>query len=111
MSTEPTERDPVTGSAADEPHVQPPSLAGNATHAVHDAAAAVAARPPRHRAPAQIAGVVLPAWAPWAAVLGAAVVMGLISLATGFNWGLFVVGTVILGGIGLYAWSRAVEGP
>ena len=37
MSTEPTERDPMTESAADEPHVQPPSLAGNTHHAVADA--------------------------------------------------------------------------
>src|SRR4051794_11701823 len=110
MSTEPTERDPMAESATDEPHVHPPSLAGN-THAVASAPAATAARPPRHRPPAQMAGVVLPGWAPWAVVLGAAVVMGLISLATGFNWGLFVVGTVILGGIAQYAWSRAVEGP
>ena len=108
MSTEPTEREQVTEPTADEPHVHPPSLAAN-VHAAETAA--VATRPVRHRPPAQIAGVVLPAWAPWVAVGGAAVVMLLISLIMGFNLALFVVGTVILGGAAQYVWSRSVEGP
>jgi phosphate transport system permease protein len=102
MSTEPTEREDVTSS-------EPPSLVGGNPHVVAEAAAPV--RPARTRPPVHVAGVVLPAWAPWSAVLGAAVVMGLVSIASGFNWALFVVGTVLLGGIAQYAWSRAVEGP
>jgi phosphate transport system permease protein len=106
MSTEPTEREHMSEP---EPPVHPPSLAAN----VHTAEpeAPVPARPPRHRPPAQIAGVVLPAWAPWVAVLGAAVVMLVISLVTGFQPALFVIGTVILGGAAQYVWSRSVEGP
>ena len=53
----------------------------------------------------------LPAWAPWAAVGGAAALMAVLSLMIGFNAGRFVVGTVLLGGIAQYAWSRSVEGP
>jgi len=39
------------------------------------------------------------------------VVMLVIGLITDFNWGLFAVGTAILGGVVVYGWSRAVEGP
>src|SRR4051794_25818482 len=85
-----------------------PSLAANTHHVADEAAPA--ARPARHRPPAQVAGVVLPAWAPWIAVLGAAVVMALVSVATGFQVGVFAVGTVLLGGVAVYAWSRWVEG-
>src|SRR4051794_6261637 len=103
MSTEPTEREPLTEpTSSDEPHVHPPSLAANVHHPVE----ARSAPPTRHRPPAQIAGVVLPAWAPWAAVLGAAVVIGLISLINGFTLALFIVGTVVLGGVAQYGWSR-----
>src|SRR4051794_13010665 len=108
MSIEPTDREPVTEPEHHEPVIQPPSLAANVHHAEPEAPAD---RPLRHRPPAQVAGVVLPAWAPWLAVLGAAAVMLLISLINGFNWGLFAVGTAVLGGVGLYVWSRAVEGP
>src|SRR4051794_22147255 len=105
MSTEPTERDPeVTGPASREPNAAPPA---RVTPALVDAPP----RPVRHRAPARIAGVVLPAWAPWLAVAGAALLMLLVSLIIGFSVGLFVVGTVVLGGIAQYVWSRAVEGP
>src|SRR4051812_1597949 len=111
MSTEPTEREPVTPpepTSSDEPHVHRPSLAANVHAADREAPAT---RPVRHRPPAQIAGVVLPAWAPWVAVGGAAVVMLLMSLINGFNLALFIVGTVILGGVAQYVWSRSVEGP
>ncbi len=108
MSTEPTEREPLTEpTSSDEPHVHPQSPATDVQRGVE----AVAAPPARHRPPAQIAGVVLPAWAPWVAVGGAAVVMALISLINGFNLALFIVGTVILGGVAQYVWSRSVEGP
>src|SRR3954467_4909696 len=107
MSTEPTEREDVTEPRPRQPHVGPPSLAANTVPAYAEAAA----RPLRHRAPAQVAGVVLPARAPWVAVLGAAAVMLAVSLVTGFDPGLFVVGTALLGGVAVYAWSRSVEGP
>jgi phosphate transport system permease protein len=106
MSTEPTDR--VSEPAPQEPPVHPPSLAANVHTAEVEAPAT--SRPRRHRPPAQIAGVVLPAWAPWIAVAGAAVVMLVISLVTGFNPALFVIGTVIGGGAAQYGWSRSVEG-
>jgi phosphate transport system permease protein len=108
MSTEPSEREEQSiheAARSHEPIVELPKLAAD-THHVEEPVV----RPARTRPPAQVAGVVLPAWAPWAAVAGAAVVMLVINLARGFNWGLFVVGTVVLGGIAQYAWSRAVEG-
>jgi phosphate transport system permease protein len=106
MSTEPTDR--VSEPAPQEPPVHPPSLAANVHRA--EVEAPPTSRPPRHRPPAQISGVVLPAWAPWIAVAGAAVVMLVISLATSFNPALFIVGTVVLGGVAQYVWSRSVEG-
>ena len=100
------EQDPKTEKPVTEPDVSPRSLAANAVHAEPDAPA----RPVRHRPPVQVSGVVLPSWSPWAAVAGAAVVMALISLVTGFNLALFAVGTVVIGGAAQYFWSRAVEG-
>ena len=58
-----------------------------------------------------VAGGKLPDWAPWGAVGGAAVVVGVILLVLGFNIALFLVASAIIGGIALYVWSRAVEGP
>ena len=108
MGTEPTEREQVSEHSPQDPPVHPRSLAANVHTTVVESPAT--SRPPRHRPPAQIAGVVLPAWAPWIAVAGAAVVMLVISLITSFNPALFAIGTVIGGGAAQYVWSRSVEG-
>lgn len=52
----------------------------------------------------------LPLWAPWAAVAGAAAVVGGVLTLTGFHVALFAVGTVAGSAVTLYGWSRAVEG-
>jgi phosphate transport system permease protein len=52
----------------------------------------------------------IPERAPWYTFAGAAAVMALLFLAVGWNWALFFIGTAVLGGASLYAWSRAVEG-
>jgi len=72
----------------------------------------VVATPPRPpvRPSLTSGGATLPAWGPWGAVAGAAVVVGLILLVLGFNLALFIVATAIVGGIALYVWSRSVEG-
>jgi len=111
MSIEPSERDEPSiheAAASHEPVVDLPKLAANVQHV---AEAPRAGAPARTRPPIDVAGTALPSWAPWGAIGAAAVVMLLIGLATGFSWALFVVGTAILGGAGLYFWSRAVEGP
>jgi phosphate transport system permease protein len=88
---------PQTEKRVAAPRVQPPAAA--------EPAPVVVERPP-----AQVARVVLPAWAPWPAVLGAAGVMAAVGLTAGWNWGRFVVGTAVLGGAAQYLCSRAVEG-
>src|SRR4051812_11755077 len=98
MSTEPNVTGRTPPASADPP----------VTEAV---AVALPPRPTRRRPPVQVAGTVLPASAPWAAVAAAAVVMLVVSLISGFDVALFVVGTVLLGGVAQYAWSRSVEGP
>jgi phosphate transport system permease protein len=52
----------------------------------------------------------LPSWATIAALGAAAVVVGGLLAIIGFSIGLFVVGTVVLFAVGLYAISRSVEG-
>jgi phosphate transport system permease protein len=52
----------------------------------------------------------LPRWAASGGLAATAVVVGVILAIVGFNAGLFVVGTVVLYAVGLYSWSRAVEG-
>ncbi|RKQ91119.1 phosphate ABC transporter membrane protein 2 (PhoT family) [Solirubrobacter pauli] len=108
MSTEPTEREHVT-----EPTHEPqglPSLAGNTAHTV-DVPVAETSAPARVRPPVQVAGRVLPGWAPWGIVAGVAAVIGLLLLATGFNLALWIVATVVVGGVAQYVISRTVEGP
>ena len=89
------------------------------------AAPTAAARPARRRAagghgragcraarrslPPVAAAGTLPAGRRGAPSLGAAVASRVLAVI-GFNLALFVVATAILGGVALYAWSRAVEG-
>ncbi|SFK36163.1 phosphate ABC transporter permease PstA [Geodermatophilus ruber] len=52
----------------------------------------------------------LPRWAPWASFAGAAVLVVLLDLAFGLNIALYVLYTVVLGTVGVYALTRLVEG-
>ncbi|OLT21769.1 phosphate ABC transporter, permease protein PstA [Pseudonocardia sp. CNS-139] len=52
----------------------------------------------------------LPRWAMPGALAASAVVVGVVFAIIGFNVGLWVVLTAVLYAVGLYAWSRAVEG-
>jgi phosphate transport system permease protein len=106
MSTEPTERDQVTEPTPQDRPTR--SLADNA-HAHATEASAVAA-PERVRPPVQLAGTVLPWWAPWGIVAITAALVAAVVGATGFNLALWVVATVVVGGIAQYAVSRVVEG-
>src|SRR5918997_963658 len=101
MSTEPTEREPVTEPT---PQDRPGSVAASA--ATQTVEAPRTEQPVRVRPPVQVAGKVLPAWAPWAVVAVVAAVIGLVLLATGFNLALWVVATVIVGGVAQYVVSR-----
>ena len=110
MSTEPTEREQVTEPTADEPHVHA-AVAGRRT-CTRPSPRLPRRAPARHRPPvadrrrrAPGVGAVgrrraAPRWS-----------CCVISLVIGFNLALFVVGTVILGGVAQYVWSRSVEGP
>jgi phosphate transport system permease protein len=63
-------------------------------------------------ASAKIGGGVLPGWATYAVVVGAAVLSAAVLLATGaFTIALMLLFAVPVAAVGLYAWSRAVEGP
>jgi phosphate transport system permease protein len=53
---------------------------------------------------------VLPRWAPWGALAGAAAFTGALMVLGGFSPGLFVVATVAIYAVSLYTWSRLVEG-
>ncbi len=53
----------------------------------------------------------LPTWAPWAAFLGAAAVVGALWPVFDLNIALFVLYTVVLGTLAVYLLTRAVEGP
>jgi len=70
-------------------------------------AVAAPAAPARGRPPLPVAARRLPRWAPWAAVAAAALVAAVL---TGLRLAPFAALTAILGGVGLYAWSRVVEG-
>lgn len=60
----------------------------------------------------QIGGGILPGWAPYTVFVGAAVVAAAALLATGaFTVALMLVFAVPLATVGVYGWSRAVEGP
>lgn len=52
----------------------------------------------------------VPPWAPWAAYGGATALGIVLSRATGINVALLIVAGIVLGGVAIYAWSRAVEG-
>jgi phosphate transport system permease protein len=52
----------------------------------------------------------VPAWAPWAAYGGATALAIVLSRTTGINVALLIVAGIVLGGVAIYAWSRAVEG-
>jgi phosphate transport system permease protein len=59
-----------------------------------------------------LAGGVLPGWAPYGVFVGACALSAAVLLATGaFTIALMLVFAVIVGCAGIYAWSRAVEGP
>src|SRR5262245_1375994 len=58
-----------------------------------------------------VGGGLLPDWAPYAAFVGAAVLSAAVLLATGaFTIALMLVFAVPVACVGLYAWSRSVEG-
>jgi phosphate transport system permease protein len=53
----------------------------------------------------------LPNWAPWAAFLGAAAVVGALGPVFDLNIALFVLYTVVLGTLAVYLLTRTTEGP
>jgi phosphate transport system permease protein len=60
---------------------------------------------------AELSGGFLPGWAPYGVVGGSAALAAAILLAFGaFSVALTLVGTVLIGCVVLYAWSRSVEG-
>ncbi len=60
---------------------------------------------------AMLEGGVLPGWAPWGVVAGAAILSAAILSAMGILTVAFVlIGTVLIGMVALYSWSRSVEG-
>jgi phosphate transport system permease protein len=102
MSTQPrSERKPVQTPPVESAGAKPRAAVGQRV-----------APPTRRRAASvPVAGGKLPDWAPWGATAGAAVVVGVILIIVGFNVALLVIGSATVGGIALYGWSRAVEGP
>ena len=59
-----------------------------------------------------LAGGILPSWAPYGVFGGSVVLAGALLAAVGsFSIGLTLVFAVVFACIGIYAWSRAVEGP
>jgi len=63
-------------------------------------------------ASAKIAGGVLPGWATYAVVIAGAALAAAVLLATGaFTVALMLLFAVPVAAVGLYCWSRAVEGP
>jgi phosphate transport system permease protein len=59
-----------------------------------------------------LGGGVLPSWAPYGVFAGAAALSAAVLLATGaFTIALTLLFAVLVGCAGIYAWSRAVEGP
>lgn len=69
---------------------------------------AAISQPPR----GTLAGGLLPSWAPYAVFAGSCVVAAAALAAAGsFSVGLTLLFGVLLACLGIYAWSRAVEGP
>jgi len=61
---------------------------------------------------ATLGGGVLPGWAPYGVFAAAAALSAAVLLATGaFTIALTLVFAVLVGCVGIYTWSRAVEGP
>ena len=59
-----------------------------------------------------LAGGILPSWAPYGVFAGSTVLSAAVLLATGaFTVALMLVFAVIVACVGIYAWSRVVEGP
>ena len=52
----------------------------------------------------------LPGWAPWATYGAGSALAVILSRATGINVALLVVAAIILAGVAIYVWSRALEG-
>jgi phosphate transport system permease protein len=52
----------------------------------------------------------LPVWAPWATYGAGSALAVILSRATGINVALLVVAAIILAGVTIYFWSRALEG-
>jgi len=52
----------------------------------------------------------LPGWAPWATYGAGSALAVILSRATGINVALLVVAAIILAGVAIYFWSRALEG-
>jgi phosphate transport system permease protein len=60
---------------------------------------------------AELSGGFLPGWAPYGVVGGSAALAAAVLLAFGaFSVALTLVGTVVIGCVVLYGWSRSVEG-
>ncbi len=60
----------------------------------------------------QLAGGLLPKWAPYAVYVGSALLSAAVLAATGsFTIALTLVFAVIVACLGIYAWARVVEGP
>jgi phosphate transport system permease protein len=66
-------------------------------------------RPPA-TAGARLTHPTLPAWAPWGLLAGLVVVAVVLAAGGGINIGLAVVLVIVLHGVGIYGWSRVVEG-
>jgi phosphate transport system permease protein len=52
----------------------------------------------------------LPRWAPWGTYAAAGALAVILSRATGTNVALLVVAAIVLAGVGIYLWSRTLEG-
>ena len=52
----------------------------------------------------------VPGWAPWATYGAGSALAVILSQATGINVALLVVAAIILAGVAIYVWSRALEG-
>ena len=103
--TQPEEKPPPTPPTVGE--TAPPAADGSGDGAVV-APAVLKERPPSLRP--SVATGTLPRNAPWLVLGGVALFVALILLLIGFNAALFVIATAVLTGVGIYGWSRAVEG-
>ena len=95
---------PVTQPEGTAPRAVPPPEAEDAVQAP----AVLEQRPPAARP--TVATGSLPPGAPWIVLGGVAVLVALVLMLIGFNAALFLIATAVLTGIGIFAWSRAVEG-